>query len=45
MNHIAGVEVVESLGDVGYLVVGISVGQTRQEGHLRVEGVPHWGAS
>jgi hypothetical protein len=44
MNHVARMEVVEALNDVGQLVAGVSVGQMRRERHLQAQvcwhGVP-----
>jgi hypothetical protein len=45
VNHIGGVEVPETLGDVGQLATGVSMGQVREEGHRRVRAGPHQGSS
>jgi hypothetical protein len=42
--HIARMEVVEALSDVGQLVAGVSVGQTQRERHLRAQAGRHRGA-
>lgn len=46
MYYIGGVEVAETLSDVGQLVTGVGVGETQQEvRHLRVRAGLHWGSS